>query len=92
MINSILIKSIEIKVVHSGQNLNSQQTEWKFNLKVFFFLKRQRKKKAIINMGKRTRHFFKKCNDKKELLKCVCNVKNRERGKRSENSSERPNK
>lgn len=43
-------------------------------------------------MGKRTRHFFKKCNDKKELLKCVCNVKNNERGKRSENSSERPNK
>lgn len=37
MINSILIKSIEIKVVHSGKNLNSQQTEWKFNLKVFFF-------------------------------------------------------
>lgn len=33
--NPILIKSIEIKVVHSGKNLNSQQTEWKFNLKVF---------------------------------------------------------
>lgn len=57
MINSIFIKSIEIKVVYSEKNLNSQQTEWKFNLKVF--CKRQRKKKAIINMEKITRHFFK---------------------------------
>lgn len=56
--NSILIESIEIKVVHSGKNLNSQQTEWKFNLKVFFGRDRGRKK-SIINMGKRTRLFFK---------------------------------
>lgn len=46
MINSILIKSIEIKVVHSGKNLNSQQTEWKFNLKVVFFFEETEEEKS----------------------------------------------
>lgn len=36
MINSLLFKSIEIKLEHSEKYLNIQQIEWKFYLKAYF--------------------------------------------------------